>query len=685
MKASRHLGIGALALSSALVLASCSQGGAVPADTAWSDHGGDPSEKRFSPLTQINASTVGRLGLAWSLDLPDENSLEATPIEVAGTLYFSGGTGKVYAVDVVSGKQKWEYDAAPVEHSSERTLRIYNINRGVAYWDGKIYYASRDGRMIALDAKTGKEVWVEPFLIAGDGATSTGAPRVFKGKVIIGNSGADSGARGYVTTMDARTGKILWRFFTVPGNPAVDKDDTTKMAAGTWAGEWWKYGGGGTPWNGITYDAEFNQILIGTGNGAPYNWRFRAPPGKDNLFLASVVAVDADTGKYKWHYQYNPREAWDWKATTEIILADVKFKGQDRKVLIQAPTNAFAYMIDRSNGKLLTAEKVGKANWADRIDLATGRPVEKPGIRYESGSATIYPGIAGGHNWIPGSYNPKTGLYYIPYLQVGMKFTETAQTRARPDVDVKKNRYIYGIDIDSVFDPKDPLDGKGALIAYDPVAGKVRWTNPLQGAGGTATTAGGLVFQGDMDGIFHAWDATSGKELWRFDAKLGITAPPITYAFKGKQYVSLLISPAGMYGENGRPNGWVYGLQPRRLLTFALDAKAQLPATPPRMMKAEALDDPSIKLDPARVEKGGILYHLQCTFCHGATAVAGGTAPDLRGSSAALQRESFRAIVKGGALTSRAMPRFDKIDDDELENLWQYIRFEARNAKKNDK
>ncbi|GAA0313184.1 PQQ-dependent methanol/ethanol family dehydrogenase [Sphingomonas oligophenolica] len=653
----------------------------------WLGYGRDEGEQRFSPLTQIDASNVGRLGLAWSLDLPGENALPSTPLAVDGVLYFSGSFGTVYAVDAVAGRELWKYDPHANEVSPRGARKIYGNNRGVAYWDGKVYVATKDGRMIALDAKSGKPVWTSQFLIEGDRSTSSGAPRVFDGKVIIGNSGAELGARGYVTTLDAKTGKFLWRFFTVPGNPAVDTDETTRLAAKTWSGEWWKYGGGGTPWNAMTYDAQFHQVLIGTGNGGPWNPRFRCETksGKitDNLFVASVVALDANTGKYKWHYQYNPCEASDWKATMDIILADLTIDGKPRKVMMQAPSNGFFYVIDRTNGKLISAEKIGKVNWADRIDLQTGRPVERPGIRYEKSPSILYPSILGAHNWQAMSYNPKTGLVYIPYMQLGVKMSPSAAAEADVKADPSKLIIRLGALPEPFADPKDPLDNTGSLLAWNPITQKLQWrvNYPSLWNAGTMTSAGNLVFQGTNTGKFFAYDASTGKRLWSFDAKLGILAPPITYSAKGRQYVSLLVgygAGAGEGGVAGLKQGWKYGLQPRRLLTFALDGKAKLPETPPADFTINPLDDPKITLDPKAVQLGMAVFHRGCNACHGATAVATGGAPDLRESGIAFDRKAFGQLLHDGTLLSNGMPRFDDLSSQEVDQIYQYIRSEAR-------
>lgn len=684
---------GGLVALAMLGIGACSTGsgyGDDAPDTNWAFHGNDRAETRFSPLTQINADNVGDLGLAWTLDLPDENSLQATPLAVDGVLYFSGGLSKVYAVDAVSGKMLWSYDPKVGEVAPSKMRVIFSVNRGVAYWQGMVYVATKDGRMVALDARTGKPVWIKPFLRPQDGAASTGAPRVLDGKVMIGNSGAEMGARGYVTAMDARTGDIAWRFFTVPGNPAVDKDETTQLAAKTWSGEWWKYGGGGTVWSGITYDDELGQVYIGTGNGAPYNQDFRCKDGEDNLFLSSVVALDANTGKYKWHYQYNPCEVWDWKATSDMVLATLKLEGKPRKVLMQAPSNGFFYVIDRTTGKLISAEKMGKANWAERIDLKTGRPVELPGIRYTAAEGRVmYPGAYGAHNWQPSSYDSKTGLIYMPYMQLGMKYTKTDAA----DMTDRKGQLTtrLGVAIEGHLDPKDPMDARGSLLAIDPVTQKMKWRydHDTMWNAGLVSTAGDLVFQGTSTGQFMAFDARSGRKLWTFDAKLGIVAPPITFAKGGKQYVTILVGPGGTTGEGTLPEfaraGFKYGVHPRRVLTFVLGGRARLPATPKPGLDSDMPELPPAKLTEAQVMAGAAIYHRDCYFCHGIGAASTGGAPDLRHSLIALNQEALGILLRTGPLAERGMPRFDDVKDEEVTSLYQYIRSEADKIAKKPK
>jgi quinohemoprotein ethanol dehydrogenase len=653
-----------------LLTAGCSRTADVPARYDWPSHGGQDDEAGYAALEQIDKGNVDKLGLAWSLDLPGEQSLEATPLAVDGVLYFTGSFSDVYAVSVESGKLLWKHEAKVYDNNRAKMNFIFPLNRGSAYADGKVFSATTDGRLLALDAASGKELWSVETVERDDQRYITGAPRVFNGKVIIGQGGGDTGQRGYVTAYDQKTGKRLWRFYTVPGSPEENKGDPTmEMAAKTWSGEYWKIGTGGTVWNGITFDPELNQIYIGTGNSGPYDPEKRSPGGGDNLFLASIVALDSDTGKYVWHYQMNPREAWDYKATAGMITATLKIDGKPRKVLMQAPTNGFFYVLDRETGKLVNEpRKTGKVTWAERIDMKTGRPVEAPNIRYENGHSDIWPWMAGTHNWMAMSYSPKTGLVYIPYMQAGFRFTKAPQT-------------FSGM-IATPLESSDPNDRKGALLAWDPVAQKPRWIvwQKWMWNGGTLSTAGDLVFQGTADGWLTGYDAETGKVLWRFNAGLGIVAPPISYAWKGEQYVSVLVGWAGPnpFGF-GLPTGWRYNAQPRRILTFKLGGEAKLPPTAPYDETVRPVDDPAIKLDPAAVAAGEKLFHTGCNGCHGGgLQSAGAPGPDLRESSIALDEDAMWKVVHEGALLSKGMPQFGFFTREQVHQLYSYIRAGAR-------
>jgi len=646
----------------------------------WLSYGRTYSEQRYSPLDQINEKTVAGLKPDWGLELPDRTLL-ATPIVVDGVMYISGSYSVVRAVDAASGKVLWTYDPKTLEVAGDRQRIFWDSNRGVAFWKGKVFVATGDGRLNAIDAKTGKEVWSAVTIDPKLPMYINGAPRVFRDKVIIGNGGTEVGAnRGYVTAYDTETGKQAWRFYIVPGNPADGfEDETQAMAAKTWTGEWWKHGGGGNAWNGFTYDPEFNRIYIGTGNGSPWNRNIRSPGGGDNLFLCSIVALDADTGKYAWHYQTTPGETWDYNSNMDIVLADLKIDGKPVKALMHAPKNGFFYVIDRANGKLLSAEKIGKVDWAESIDLKTGRPIERKGARYEDGQELVWPSPFGIHNWHAMSFNPNTGLAYIPVMELPGLFTDKGIDKSiwqSPNFSIDPGVEFARDDI--------PVNaGTGALRAWDPVAQKLRWEVTLPGVWnpGTLTTAGNLVIQGRTDGKLVAYRATDGESLWQFDAGLGISAPPVTYTVNGKQHIALLVGWGGagpaVGGSLQAQHGWAYRAQPRRLISFSLEGKAELPKLPPPSF-AKPLKQEDFKVDDMLAQQGNLLYAKHCVLCHGAGAVSGGYAPDLRASTIPVYEDALQDVVIKGSRQMAGMPRFHDLSEGDLKALQHYIRREAR-------
>ena len=639
----------------------------------WPGKNGDTDEAAYSPLHQINTTNVGRLGLKWSLDLPGEQMLEATPLAIDGVLYFTGSYATVYAVNAVNGKLLWKYDPQAWKHGPRKLRFVMPANRGVAYADGRVFFATLDGRLIALNAKSGSPLWSVETVPAQSMKTITGAPRVFHGKVIIGNGGADFGERGYVTAYDAASGHQVWRFYTVPGTPDENRGNPAmEQAAATWTGEYWKTGTGGGAWDNFTYDREFNRVYIGTGNASPYDPEKRSPGGGDNLYTDSIVALDADTGHYVWHYQVNPRDAWDFDSTSQMILADLTIDGQPRKVLMQSPKNGFYYVLDRTDGRVISAGKIGKVTWADHIDPSTGRAVEEQNIRYQHGDVTIWPTPIGAHNWHSMSYSPHSGLAYIPYLQLGMKYSKTADAKGQ----------LGGVSQTVVR--ADAEDGKGALVAWDPAQQRLRWKvqHDHFWNGGTMSTAGGLVFQGLPEGYLCAYDDQSGRVLWRFNTGLGIVSAPISYTVRGRQYVSVLVGYGASNSVGDLMNvGWKFNAQPRRLVTFALDANATLPPTAPPDLAAHPVDDPTVQIDPADVGPGQVLYTMNCGACHGAGVIsAGAPAPDLRESSLALHRDTLWTVVHDGTLLPMGMPRFDDLNETQVRQLHAYIRTQARDA-----
>jgi quinohemoprotein ethanol dehydrogenase len=644
----------------------------------WAAYGRTFGETHYSPLAEINRETVPRLNLAWTRDLEVTSNL-STPLAVDGVIYVASGYSIVHAVDAKTGKLLWRFDPEVAKVAGNKLRTGWGI-RGLAFWKGRLYFGTHDGRLIALDAKTGKPAWSVQTLDTHDGSYISGPPRVFNDKVVIGFGGADFGAvRGYVTAYDTQTGRQLWRWWTVPGDPAKGfENKAMEMAAKTWTGEWWKRGGGGAVWNAMTYDPEYNRLYIGTGSGGPWNWKIRSPEGGDNLFLSSVVALDADTGEYAWHYQATPGDAWGYDSATDMTLATLSIGGAPRKVLLHAPGNGFFYVIDRENGKLPSAGKLGTVNWATQVDLATGRPVLAPNARYERGPVTLSPGSQGGHNHFPQSFSPRTNLVYVPTLEMPAQFGGVDQEDWQP---LPSSIQYTGF---PTVDGDPPADGgKSFLVAWDPVKQRAVWQQPTPGPhnGGTLATAGDLVFQGQADGYINAYGAADGRKAWSFYAATAALGAPITFSVGKQQYLAILTGPlngaAGGAGSMAARFGWDARIHPRRLLAFVLDGKAKLPPTPPPTF-ATPLDGPAMTLDEALV-KEGLRQWARCQLCHGPGAVAGGTAPDLRASSVPLDAAQFSLLVRTGN-EARGMPKFTELDDHELDSLRHYIRYRARLA-----
>jgi len=680
-----------VAIAMCIVVAACGGKDASP-DDDWPVYGGGSDQQHYSPLTQIDTGNVGKLGLVWSYDLPPVHSA-TEPVSVGGRVFVVNGHGDVRALDAGSGELLWEWESGATERSGAKLRQGYGP-KGLTYAQGRVIVATHDGRLAALDVATGKVVWSVETVDLKNNAYVNGAPRSFGDRIVIGFGGADGGGvRGYVSCYDAADGRLLWRFYTVPGNPAVDKDETTRIAAKSWSGEWWKKGAGGTAWNAFAYDADLKLVYIGTGNGYPYNQVLRSPDGGDNLFLASIVAVDANTGKYVWHYQVNPGEQWDYKATSDITLATLGIDGKPRKVLMQAPTNGFFYVIDRQTGELLSAEPFTKVTWAERIDIESGRPVENPGARYHGRSMfEMWPSILGGHSWPPQSYSPQTGLVYLPTIRQGMLIGDRGIDLSKQELPTKPANINSGMGVSGDF--AADLDGEGSsLQAWDPVAQKARWSVELPGRwpGGTMATGGGLVFQGRMDNLFDAYDARTGERLWSFDARAPIVAAPISYSIKGRQYVTVITgngAAGGGFHSKGQQDFAIdYRIQARRVLTFALGGTGMLPAAPASLPRRRP-DDLSYRADPRQGFAGMIGYATACATCHGADGIAAGTAPDLRLSPIPADQQAFLSVVKDGALVANGMPRFDDMPTEQVNAIRQYLRAQAQKlppAKKKDR
>jgi quinohemoprotein ethanol dehydrogenase len=650
----------------------------------WMTYGRTYCEQRFSPLKEINDKNIGQLGLAWFHDLDTQRGQEATPIVVDGVMYFTTAWSKVFALNAASGALLWSYDPQVMPEWAVNACCDV-VNRGVAVWGGKVFFGTLDGRLIALDAATGKLAWAKLTIDRRWRYTITGAPRMVKGQVIIGNGGAEMGVRGYVSAYDAESGEMVWRFYTVPGDPAKPfENPALEKAATTWSGEWWKYGGGGTVWNAITYDPELDLLYIGTGNGGPWNPRIRNPRGGDNLFTCSIVALKPETGQYVWHYQENPNEAWDYDSDEDIILADLTIDGQPRKVLLHAPKNGIFYVIDRATGALISAKPYAHITWASGVDMKTGRPIEAPAARYSGGKPElVIPGPLGAHNWQPMSYSPQTGLVYIPMQDAGFPY--------KSDADFKTRALAHnnGVDMTAAGMPQDPKIKKailgsvtGRLVAWDPVQQSPAWdvTRPEAWNGGVLSTAGNLLFEGTATGNFEAYLADKGTKLWSFPIQTGAIAAPITYSVDGEQYVALLAGWGGVFplatGEIALKSGRVRNVS--RMIVFKLGGKTSLPALPE--IEPQILNPPAATADESTVHAGQGLYQRYCSTCHGDVAVSGGVLPDLRYSST-LTGDQWFNIVLGGLLRSNGMVSFAKeISRRDAAAIRAYVIFRANQS-----
>ena len=600
----------------------------------WLTMGRDFGKGYFSPLTQINKTTVDRLGFAWDYDTRTNRGLEATPIVIDGVMYTSGSTGKAYALDAKTGKELWKFDPKADLQVNRRNC-CDEVNRGVAVWKGKVYVVSLDGRLFALNAATGAVVWQTDTIIDKTrGYSVTGAPEIAGRVVVIGNAGADADARGYVTAYDLDTGKQVWRFFTVPGDPSKPfENPALKMASTTWDSKSrWDMGGGGTAWDGITYDPELNLVYFGTGNGSYSDQSKRSPSGGDNLFIDSILALNADTGRLVWYYQETPGDQWDYDAIPMLTLTDLKIDGKVRKVLMQASKNGFFYVLDRKTGKLLSAEKIVPVTWADHVDLKTGRPVEAEGARnykhFRNGSKFISPGPAGAHAWQPMAYDPQTGIVYVPVF-------ENDPTANFPA-------------------------GKAFLRAWDPVRSKIVWDVPMMAGWdhpGVLATAGGLVFQGTGSGHFRAYDAETGKLLEDIDVGTTIIAAPMSYSVGGVQYVAVMAAWGGggwahVYPESANYQRGNEG----RIVAFKLDGGPTPKPTllpPIQPMK----QPPPLTASAETIQRGAALFKtMDCGHCH----VFAPRSIDLRRLMPGLSRDAVQQIVLGGVLVQGGMPAFNK-------------------------
>ena len=655
----------------------------------WLNHGRTYKEQRYSPLTDINKNNVNELDLAWSFKFDTARGMEATPILHDGVLYVSTGWSHVHAIDARSGDELWHYDAKVPKSQLAKTC-CGPVNRGVAIWQKdnssplQIFFGSLDGRLIALDAKTGKENWSVQSTPTDGNYSITGAPRIVKDMVIIGNGGGELGVRGYITAYDVSSGEMRWRFYTVPGDRNKPQEsEALKKALPTWSGEeWYKLGGGGgTVWDSIVFDPELDILYIGTGNGSPWNRDLRSPGGGDNLYLSSIVAINPDNGKYIWHYQTTPADNWDYTATQQMILAEIEINNEIRSVIMQAPKNGFFYVLDRKTGELISAEKFGHVTWATHVDMETGKPVESEFADYqENGGSYIWPSPYGAHNWQPMSYSKKTGFIYIPVQTIPAYFS------GQKEVSYKVNRWNTGVNLNESRSPaswvaaKASLDALvyGELVAWDPIKQERAWTvrHPKPSNGGTLSTAGDLVFQGTWDGAFAAYDALSGDQLWQYQSDSAILAGPITYELDGEQYVAVTQGSGGVVmltiGEEIRKNF----VNQNRLLVFKRgDFNLERLTANNTMASLESVKFEH-DLDIARVKNGEYLYHNNCASCHGLDAKSNYVVPDLRYMSEETH-DNFATIVLGGSLTHKGMIGFyETLSLDDVGMIHDYLRDE---------
>ncbi|MES3008955.1 MAG: PQQ-dependent dehydrogenase, methanol/ethanol family [Pseudomonadota bacterium] len=650
---------------------------------SWMSVGRDYGEQRFSPLDQINVNNVSQLSLAWSGDIDTSRGQEATPIVVDGALYVSTAWSHVKAYDVRTGAPLWAFDPG-VDPAKGVDACCDVVNRGLAVWEGKVFVGTIDGRLIALDSRTGEEIWSVVTIDQTKPYTITGAPRVVKGQVIIGNAGAEYGVRGYVTAYDAETGAQNWRYYTVPGNPADGfEQPELEMAAQTWNGEWWKLGGGGTVWDAMAYDAELNLLYIGVGNGSPWNQSLRSPGGGDNLFLTSIMAINPDDGTYRWHYQTTPGETWDYTATQHIMVANLRIDGEVRRVVMQAPKNGFFYVLDAATGQLISAEKFVPVNWASHIDLETDRPVEIPEARYnETGVPMIvHPGPQGGHNWHPMSFSQRTNLVYLPAREQHRGYV------AEPELITTDRGWNIGLDSSAgsalvTAAGESAPDVQAYLLAWDPVNQREVWRSPRlvpSEAAGVLSTAGGLVFQGNASGEFNAYKDDTGELLWSAMTQAMTVAAPITFTVDGAQHVAVLAGGrslptvgAGAIGSTTRASE-----NNSRILVFKIGGTATLPPELPQEVTGLGeLNPPPVTADSETIAHGEQVYGRFCSVCHGPAGVSDsvGTFPDLRYSPRLASEAAWRSVVIDGELVSGGMVPFaDTLEAADPEAIRAYV------------
>ena len=657
------------------------------ASANWLSRGGDWTGQFYSPLAAINVGNVASLGVAWEYDASPtrggvNRGLEATPIVVDGIMYVSLAWSEVVALEAATGRELWRFDPK-ADGASDRRGCCDMVNRGVAVWQGVVYVGTVDGYMVALDARDGHELWrTDTFVDRTRSYTITGAPQVAGHVVVIGNAGAEFGVRGYVSAYDLRTGALRWRFYTVPGDPKFGfEHPELRQAARTWDRHAdWLTGGGGTVWDGMAYDPTLNLLYVGTGNSNPYpNW-FRSPKRSDNLFLASILAINPDTGRLQWHYQTTPGEMWDYDATQPMVLADLPIKGRTRRVLMQANKNGFYYVIDRASGELLSARNYVHVNWASSIDLKTGRPVLTGKGWYKDEPKLVFPSQVGGHNWMPMSYSPQSGLAYIPASDTPMLFSTDPSYRYHPGEFNMAASGAFPPIPDKYKGDAPHADIRQLLIAWDPLSQRPAWSVPQDSYynGGVLSTAGGVVFQGTSSGHFIAYDAMTGAILRDLPIGTGIMAAPCTFEVDGQQFVAVLAGFGGALLKMYPPGvaARVYANEPR-VIAFRVNGGAA--RTPPAVV-VPPLPEHEYVVNAERtvVESGQALYLRYCARCHGVSwdGVSSGYPNLVR--MPAQTHAIFEQIVLGGTLRNGGMASFsDVLNRSQVIAIQAYLQSET--------
>ena len=671
---------------------------------SWVTGGRDYRQTYYSPLSEINRSNIGRLGYAWHADFESEHGFESTPLVVDGVLYASGPGGTVTTFDAVTGRKLWHF-SPDIDPAAIRRVCCGVVNRGLTLRQDKVYVAALDGVLYALNRKTGAVIWSADSIIDHSrGYTVTGAPYMAGGLVIIGNAGAEFDARGYITAYDADSGKQRWRFFTVPGNPEAGfEHPELEIAAKTWDPQsLWQVGLGGTVWDAMAYDPQLNLLYVGTGNAAPYPRKLRSPQGGDNLYLASILAINPDNGRLVWHYQTTPADNWDFTATQKMILAELEIAGKSRKVLMQAPKNGFFYVLDRESGELLSAEPFATTTWASHVDMATGRPVETGQAEYFYAPKLIFPSPAGAHNWQPMSFSPQTGLVYIPTIEASAIWSMPAEPFEYVRGGINSTaQYIFpapgewGLDSElarqlpplaelAVGQPDTTI--RGFLRAWNPRTQSLAWEVETSGpwigdmmafwnGGGVLSTAGGLVFQGRGTGIMAVLDALTGQELLALDIGASVMAAPMSYRIDGVQYIAVLSGIGGGNGNTYLPGSASYDYGNKgRLIVLKLDGGA-VPKRPLLEHTDEAIQMPPVprRGSTEQIAAGQEIFLRQCAKCHANIDGRGAGIPDLKRMSASTHNE-FPDILLKGTRVEKGMGNFsDLLSASEVEAVHSYL------------